>query len=554
MEDLDRALELLQHRKDAWARLPVGTKIEYLLSIRDHTRKEAERWVDAAVAAKSIPADSPLAGEEWISGPWAVLYAINRYISTLRQIKLFGSPQLPDKAVHERDGGQVVVDVFPVSVYDRVLLGGVSAQVWMQPGVTHQNLQATLGVFYQKVMPKGAVALVLGAGNIASIPPLDVLYKLLADGHVCILKMNPVNAYLGPILESIFAQLISGGYLQIVYGSAQAGAYLSQHKLVDEIHITGSERTYYAIVKDLPSPKPITSELGNVSPTIVVPGDWTDADYDFQAQNIVTQKMHNGGFNCVASQVLVLPRDWEGTPKLLAAIERVMRTTSPRVAYYPGASDRQRALSAGHPGAKLFDTPSATIVPRTILHVDAATNDPSFSTEAFASVLALTQLAGGALEFLANAVAFTNNRLRGTLGANIIIHPTTESRLGHIFDRAIAALRYGCVAINCWTGVGYFIAETSWGAYPGHTPADIQSGIGVVHNSHFFSKSQKSVVRASFYPFPRGLAHGSFALLPRPPWFITNKTAARTGRALCEFEANPSVLRALPILASALRG
>ncbi len=291
-----------------------------------------------------------------------------------------------------------------------------------------------------------------------------------------------------------------------------------------------------------------------MSPTIVVPGPWSEADFYFQAQNIVTQKMHNGGFNCIAAQVLVLPRDWDGTPKLLAAIEAILRTTSPRVAYYPGASDRQRNLSARHPDAQLFDAVNGTIVPRTVFQVDAATDDPAFSVEAFSSVLALTHLSGEADTFLANAVAFANDRLRGTLGVNIIIHPSSESQLGRAFDHATAALRYGCIAINAWTGVGFFIAETPWGAYPGHTLEDVQSGIGVVHNSHFFSRSQKSVVRAPFYPFPRGLAHGSFAMLPKPPWFITNKTADRIGRALCKFEASPSPMRALPILTAALRG
>nr|MDQ2681797.1 aldehyde dehydrogenase [Candidatus Eremiobacteraeota bacterium] len=192
--------------------------------------------------------------------------------------------------------------------------------------------------------------------------------------------------------------------------------------------------------------------------------------------------------------------------------------------------------------------------PRTLLHADPDAQDPLFANEAFCATLGVVQLPGDASAFLNGAVVFANERLRGTLGANIIIHPTTERRLGEQFESAIAALHYGCIAVNAWTGVGYFIAEAPWGAYPGHTLADIQSGIGVVHNSHLFSKSQKTVVRAPFYPFPRGLTHGSFALLPKPPWFITNKTADQTGRALCRFEANPSALRVLPILAAALRG
>jgi acyl-CoA reductase-like NAD-dependent aldehyde dehydrogenase len=130
----------------------------------------------------------------------------------------------------------------------------------------------------------GKVALVLGAGNIASIAPLDVLYKLIAEGQVCLLKMNPVNDYLGPFLEEAFRSLIAQGFVRIAYGGADVGAWLANHALVEEIHITGSARTHDAIVfgggsegaarkaKDEPvNRRRVTSELGNVSPTIVVP-------------------------------------------------------------------------------------------------------------------------------------------------------------------------------------------------------------------------------------------------------------------------------------------
>ena len=142
--------------------------------------------------------------------------------------------------------------------------------------------------FYCQTDPAGAIALVLGAGNIASIAPLDVLYKLYAEGRVCMLKMNPVNDYLGPIFEDIFADLARAGFVRFAYGGADVGEYLTHHDGVDEIHITGSARTHDAIVfgtgeegrtrKASGQPlttKRMTSELGNVSPTIVVPGPWS---------------------------------------------------------------------------------------------------------------------------------------------------------------------------------------------------------------------------------------------------------------------------------------
>ena len=97
--------------------------------------------------------------------------------------------------------------------------------------------------------------------------------------------------------------------------------------------------------------------------------------------------------------------------------------------------------------------------------------------------------------------------------------------------------------VNAWTGLGFLLAQSTWGAFPGHARNDIQSGHGVVHNSLLFDRPQKSVVRAPFYPFPRGLGHGQVSILPKPPWFVTNKQAREVLRKLTFFEASPSPLR-----------
>ncbi len=565
----DEAVAALGARKDAWARLPIGRKIGYLERARERTVQVAPRWVAAAVAAKGLAPTSPTAGEEWLSGPW-VLFALNRLIETLRAVEREGTPHLERGAVCTRPDGQVVVKVFPRSLFDRLLVNGVSAEVWMQPGVTPATLRETMAVFYQRTEPAGSVCLVLGAGNIASIPPLDVLYKLYAEGQVCLLKMNPVNAYLGPFFERIFDALIADGYLRVVYGGAEAGAALCAHAGVDTIHVTGSYRTHDAIVfgggdegaarKGRNEPlldKPISSELGNVSPTIVVPEPWSAADLRYQAEHIATQKMHNAGFNCIAAQVLVLPAEWEQTPALLESLRAVLRGTPPRAPYYPGAAQRQRLFAAQHPEAELFDRPEPGGVPRTLIAGLSpwANDEICFRDEAFGSVLAQTALPGrDAAAFLRAAVSFCNEKLWGTLGANIIVHPRTARALGAELEQAIADLRYGCVGINAWTGVGFLLAPASWGAFPGHTPDDIQSGSGVVHNSLLFDRPQKSVVRAPFYPFPRGLWHGQRALLPKPPWFITNRRGRALGQRLTAFEAAPGFRHLPGIFFDALRG
>ncbi|HEV7180716.1 MAG TPA: aldehyde dehydrogenase family protein [Candidatus Baltobacteraceae bacterium] len=564
---IDRDLRTLRDGAARWAALDVSAKAALLRRLRDTVAAHAEPWSQAGARAKGV-AGTPLEGEEWISGPWAVLYAINRYFDTLCEIATAGSPRIEPSRVRTGPGGGVIVDVFPVTAYDRILLNGVRAEVRMQSGVTRESLPSTAGAWYRTQERIPRVSLVLGAGNISSIAPLDVLYKLVADGSVCMLKMNPVNDYLGPILESAFAPLIAEGYLRFAYGGAETGKYLCAHPDIDDVHITGSDKTHDAIVfgdggdsaerkrrNDPALRKPITSELGNVSPTIVVPGPWSDADIAFQAENIVTQKLHNGGFNCIASQVLILPADWNATPKLIDAVSRVLENVRDRPAYYPGAAARHSRLTANRADARFYGRSGDGFVPRTLLRVEATEpGDAAFRDEAFGSVLAFTSLRGNTATYLARAVAFANESLWGTLGANLIAHPATMREHAAQMDAAIDTLRYGCVGVNAWTGVGYFISECTWGAYPGHVVDDIQSGAGVVHNSHLFSRAEKSVVHAPFAPFPRSFAGYGGTLLPRPPWFVTNAMAAKIGRALCEFESRKTPLAMARVAALAMRG
>jgi aldehyde dehydrogenase (NAD(P)+) len=540
---LESDLNTLAANAGRWARMTAPQKRRLLAEVVGSVAACASRWADAAAVAKGI-AGTEAAGEESISGPWAVLYALRRYLRTLDQIVASGTPQVPPNRVRTRPDGRTVVDVFPVTGYDRLLFAGISAQVWMQDGVTPNSLPSTLGTFYRAADSQGRVAVVLGAGNISSIGPLDVLYKLIADGAVCLLKLNPVNEYLKPILIEALAPLVREGFLRVVRGGDEVGRELCAHPLVDEIHITGSERTHDAIVfgegpdaaerksrNDPVLTKRITSELGNVSPTIVVPGPWSSGDFRFQAEHILTQKLHNGGFNCIAAQVLVLPSDWNGTPRLLAQIERLARALPSRPQYYPGAHERHAALIAGR---------EASSGAATVAYADRG--DVGFVKEAFCDVLLVTTIPGSLEHYLERAVGFANNDLAGTLGANLIVHPATARRNAGALDRAIDELRYGCIGVNVWTGVGYFLAETPWGAYPGGRLDAIGSGIDVVHNAHLFSRSLKSVIRGPFRPFPR------------PAWFVTNRNAQRLGAALCAFEAAPSVIGAARIAALAVRG
>jgi hypothetical protein len=76
----------------------------------------------------------------------------------------------------------------------------------------------------------------------------------------------------------------------------------------------------------------------------------------------------------------------------------------------------------------------------------------------------------------------------------------------------------------------------------------------VVHNGFLVEKPERTVVRGPFRPFPRSFAHGEWALSPKPPWFVSNATAAGTGELLVDFAGKPSLLKVPRIFISALRG
>ncbi len=563
--DLDAALDVLARKSQEWVTLPIPTRIELLDAVIENTRRVADRWVEAACLHKGISKDAPVAGEEWHSGPVLTIRNARLLRNSLEDIAQFGTPRIPGP-VTVRPDGQTVAQVFPVDTYDKVLWAGYTGEVWMQPGVTPGNLPSTMARAYREGRPgvaanQAGVALVLGAGNIASIPPMDVLTKLFVDNEVTILKMNPVNEYLGPFLAESFAPFIEKGYLRIVYGGANGGSYLSHHDKVTSVHITGSDKTHDSIVFG-PGPegarrkaesdplldKEITSELGNVSPVIVVPGPWTAKDLEYQGKNIAAMLTHNAGFNCVATRVVVTHKDWLHREALLESVSKALHATPRRKAYYPGAEDRWRTFAESHHLVKEHGEPTEGAIPWTLIH-DLDSSDPNhtcFAVEAFAGVFGEAPLDAprSVPDFLSQAVSFANDSLWGTLGASLIVHPATmkDPETAAAVEKAIADLRYGTVGLNVWTGLGYAFTSTTWGGFPGHDLTDIQSGRGTVHNSLMFDMAQKSVVR------------GPFRQQPKPLWFTDNRQAHNVTRHLVALEADPSALTLAPVLAAAVRG
>ena len=554
--ELDRAVEELKVGAERWAQLPVADRGALFRRVHASIADVAEEWATTAAEAKHIAPSAPYAGEEWLTGPYGALENAATYAQSYEALAAGGST-LDGLDVGTAVGGRVAVRVLPRTAKEWVLLNGFTAEVWMPPGVTERQVRDSAGLRAGKVGEYGGVGLVLGAGNISSIAPLDAFYELAAHNRASLVKLNPTFGALLGVYRKALAPMIEAGVVRIVNGDGAVGAYLTRHGGIDKVHITGSAVTHDAIVwgtgdeaerrrtaNDPRLPVPITSELGGVAPMIVVPGRWSPADLRYQAEHLATMRLHNAGHNCVAGQVVVLSADWDQKDAFLAELRRALTTLPARAPWYPGTDAKVARAEAAHPDAEHLGGSLLT---------EVAPGDPACTDEYFAPVLAWTQLPGEGSAFLRAAVDFANDSLAGTLGANVVVRPKDRATMREAFDAAIADLRYGTVAINAWTGVAFLLPGATWGAFPGHTVADVGSGIDVVHNGHLLSEPERSVVTGPFRPFPRSVLHGEFSLFPKPPWFSGSRSGTDTARKLTRYAAAPSWSRLVPVLLAAFR-
>ncbi len=558
---LDATIGDLTEGAATWASMPLAQRAKLLSSTHAAMAAQAQRWALRARDIKGLGVTSPLVGEEWISGPYAALAGVGTLAHTVAGLATGKSP-LSGIKMGTAPGNRVTVPVLPHTAHQALLLHGFSAEVWLKPGVTAAEAVASAGLGELTPTASGGVGLVLGAGNITSIPPLDVLYEIVANNRAVLLKLNPIMAGMMSVYLAALQPLVSAKLVRIVQGGAAEGTYLAHHPGIAHAHITGSAATHDTIVwgtgaeavkrRAAGTPllaKPMTSELGGVSPIILVPSKWTTRDLRYQAEHVATQRLHNGGYNCIAGQIVVLSKDWPQKDAFLAELRSALERAPQRRAWYPGSDSRMEHARSAYPKAQRLANGTRLLVDIKVGGDSSAIE----STEYFSPVLGVIELPGTGQAYVDTAVATVNRDFLGTLGANIIADPRVIKKLGIGFRNAVAALRYGTVAINAWTGVGFLTATASWGAFPGHTIDDVQSGIGVVHNALLIDDVERTVVTGPFRPFPRSFAHGEFALFPKPPWFVTARSARTTGRLLSGFVAKPSWAKMPAIFLSAFK-
>ena len=537
--EVDAAVAELRASADGWCATTVPERLALLEELQRAAHAAGAGWAGAAAEAKGISPDSQLSGEDWGTGPYFVLRNLQLLHATLTDIAATGRPQPP---AMRTEGARVVVDVVPGDRLDRLVHTGLTGEAWLLPGVSIDQARMRMGRSYRTDHEREpGVAVVLGAGNVSSIGPMDALYQLFALDRVVALKMNPVNAHLGPHLAAAFAPLIEADLLRIVHGGAEVGRLLTEHPDIAAIHITGSDRTHDVIVfgtgeeaeqrrrEGRPRVEvPITSELGDVSPVIVVPGPWTDKDLAFQGDHIASMLVNNAGFNCVAGDVIIQHRSWARRRALLDAVRDSLRRATPRRFYYPGAEERYELFVSTHRQAEQLSDAVEGGLPFTLIpDVDAAdADDVVFTTESFCGVISETALDAprSVPAFIEEAVRLCNEQLWGNLSATLLVHPRSlaDPEVAAAVERAVEQLRYGSVGVNLWAGINFLFVSTPWGAYAGNELTDIQSGRGTAHNTYLLEDVEKTVIRGPWRP-PL-----------TPPWLHTHSRMDRLSPLLAD--------------------
>jgi acyl-CoA reductase-like NAD-dependent aldehyde dehydrogenase len=551
--EIDRALTALTRGHERLATASPQELIRLAEECIQGTMRVAHEWVDVSGRFKGVAKNNPLRAEDVTTGPVATVRFLRLVIQSLRDISQFGKPRLPGKPKTGADG-RLRVPVFPAKgMFDAITFGGFKVDAWMQRGITAETLkQCTDGVpgHWKSGAPR--VALVLGAGNVSSIPTTDAFTKLFQEGRTVLMKMNPVNEAVGPIFEQAYAPLIDADYLRIIYGGADVGAAAVANDLVGEVHITGSIHSHDAIVWGPAGPerqrrksennpvlrKPISSELGNVSPWIVVPGEYSDKQLDFQAENIATSITNNCSFNCIATKVVVTSASWPQREKFLDKIQNALARIATRKAYYPGAAERF-ARFMGKPA------PGGDSLPWTLLRgVTPQVSPHFFNEESFVCVAVETPLtADSDTAFLNRAVDFANQELWGTLAASLTLpsgfrkDPSREAAL----QSALGRLEYGTIAINHWSGLAFAMMSPGWGGVAGSTLDDAQSGIGWVHNTYLLDGVEKHVLE------------GPLVVAPKPLWFATHSNPEPIAWRLLDLYDKPGLWNLVRVLGMAVR-
>ena len=237
--DIDRNISKLRVNSSEFLNLEKNNLITMLNQTIENIKTISYYWASFASEKKGI-LNKAKEGEEWIGGPFACIYAIQYFIESLQ------SEGDLDKT--KFDDSQKSYKVFPTKNIEKLLFPFLEGEIRFGKNLSFEQINEFRGFANRFKKNKPKITLILGAGNVSSIPVLDALFHMIAYKSVIYLKLNPVNDYLLPIFNQVFEPFISRGYMIITEGDMEASRDLTQHDGFHHTHLTGSNYTYENIV------------------------------------------------------------------------------------------------------------------------------------------------------------------------------------------------------------------------------------------------------------------------------------------------------------------
>src|SRR6187402_1711066 len=232
--DVERTALRIAETAQGFARAPLSRKLEALAQVQRRLHARGYELARLGARAKGIADRAGSVAEELLAGPVIIQRYVRLLHESLEQIRERGAPLVSDDRVRRLPSGEAAVRVMPHSATDRLLYMPYEVEVRLAASVDTAELRSAQASFYHGA-GEGSVAAVLGGGNVASIPALDVLHQCFVEGRACVLKMSPVNAYLGPHFEWIFEPISRLGGLAIVYGGVDVGKALLSSPHVEHV-------------------------------------------------------------------------------------------------------------------------------------------------------------------------------------------------------------------------------------------------------------------------------------------------------------------------------
>ena len=540
---LEQALETLAAGSRAHAARTPAARAALARDTARAVATVAPRWVEAATTLKrggarptEVSADPAMTAEETATGPLATIRLLLLTAAALDDVargRPPGSARPPTLLPAGQSAGGVPlvgVDVLPArGVGDAAVFRGHSAVVrCVDPG----GLEAFHRSWLEESQSRpraGGVAAVLGAGNVTGLAPADAVAQIFEHGRAALVKLHPLHATLEPILREALGPLVAADLLRLVTGGPELAAAAVASRHVTHVHLTGGRPAFDALVWGGSGPrpagatprlgKPLSCELGNVTPWIVVPGRYTAAALRSQADMVAASIVHNGSCNCIATKCVVTCEAWPQRAEFLAHVERRLETAPARPAWYPGAGAAwEQAVGRAAPADGRLPWAFRT-------GVDPAREPHWLAREWFAPVAVELPLAADGIDAFCGHAGDLVRRLPGSLAASVTVPDGLAAAERRRVELLLGHLPCGVVAVNTWSALGYALANVPWGGFPGGTLAEPKSGLGHVHDPLLLPLVHNTILRAPL------------VLRPTPPWLPWNPRGLALSSGLLDFYA-----------------